>query len=251
MGKYLSAELYKVTHRRSYALCALVILLGGEALLLFLLKTAGFSNATTYADALSVLSMSLLLGVYLVAVVSDMVFSDQFKQNTLKNEVAYGLPRSRIYLGKLAAAVVTALALCALVLIFYLGVGALVFPLGDLGAVGGQMLVLGKSLAVALPVWLGAMGYAMMLLFVMRGATTATVVFVLTLSLGDILDLTRFIFPKLDSFFKLVQRCLITAPLDNITRGAFEIPYAWAVGMAWLAASTVIGLVVFRKREIN
>lgn len=251
MGKYLSAELYKVTHRRTYALGMLALILGGEALLLFLLKTAGFSNATTYDDVLGVLPLSLTVGVYLVLAVCDLVFSDQYKQNTLKNEVAYGTPRSRIYFGKLFAAVITAVAFCAVLMAFYLAVGALAFPNVDAARSVEQLVRLGKSLAVALPVWLGALSFVIMLLFVMKGSATVAVVYVFTLSLGEILDLLRLFLPKLDTVCAFVQRCLINAPMDTVMNGSFDVPYAWAVGMAWFVASAAIGAICFQKREIS
>lgn len=251
MGKYLSAEFYKVFRRRTYTLCMLALILGGEALLLFLLKTASFSNAATYDDVLGVLPLSLTVGVYLVLAVCDLVFSDQYKQNTLKNEVAYGTPRSRIYFGKLFAAVITAVVFCAVIIGFYLAVGALAFSNVDAARTVEQLVRLGKALAVALPVWLGALSFVIMLLFVMKGSATVAVVYVFTLSLGEILDLMRLFLPKLGDVCTFVQRCLINTPMDTVMNGSFDIPYAWAVGMAWFAASAVIGAICFQKREIS
>lgn len=251
MGKYLSAEFYKVFRRRTYTLCMLALILGGEALLLFLLKTAGFSNATTYDDVLGVLPLSLTVGVYLVLAVCDLVFPTSISRNTLKNEVAYGMPRSRIYFGKLFAAVITAVVFCAVIMAFYLAVGALVFPNVDAARTVEQLVRLGKALAVALPVWLGALSFVIMLLFVMKGSATVAVVYVFTLSLGEILDLMRLFLPKLGDVCAFVQRCLINTPMDTVMNGSFDIPYAWAVGTAWFVASAVIGAICFQKREIS
>lgn len=251
MGKYVGAELYKVTHRRTYILGMLAFVLGGEALLLFLLKTAGFSNATSYDDVIGVLPLSLNVGVYLVLMVCDMVFSDQYKQNTLKNEMSYGLPRGRVYFGKLLAEVVTAVALCAIFMAFYLGGAALLFPMTDAADTAVEIVRIGKALAVALPVWLGALGYGHMLLFVMKGSAAAAAVYVLTLALGGIMDLLRLFLPKLEDFLALVQHCLINTPMDTVMNGSFDVPYAWAVGMAWFVASAVIGAICFQKREIS
>ncbi len=251
MGNYLNAEFYKAIHRKTYTLCLLAFVLGGEALLLFLLKTAGFSNATTYDDVLSVLPLSLTVGAYLVPGICDIVFSDQYKQNTLKNEMAYGIPRTRVYFGKLLASVVTAVIFCAVIVGFFLGVGALAFPMGDAGLVTAQLVKVGKSLAVALPVWLGALSFVIMLLFVMKGSVSAVVLYIFTLSLGDILDLMQIFLPKIGHICAFVQRCLINTPMDTVMNGSFDIPYAWAVGMAWFIVSAVIGAICFQKREIS
>lgn len=251
MDKYLGAELYKVFHRRTYTLGLLAFLLGGEALLLFLLKTAGFSNATTFNDVLGVLPMTLSMGLYLVPAVVDIVFSDQYKQNTLKNEVSFGLPRGRIYLGKLAAACLTAVALCALVLAFYVGLGMLMFPVQDAALTANQYAALGRSLAAALPVWLGGLGFIHMLLFVSKGSVSATVIYIFILSAGNILDLAGLFLPRLVKLFATIQDWLIAAPMNGILRGAPDMSNAWLVGMLWLGVSTLIGLLTFQKREIS
>lgn len=251
MGKYLGAELYKVTHRRGYTLGMLGLILGGEALLLFLLKTARFSNATSYDDVIGVLPLTLTVGIYLIPAICDIVFSDQYKLNTLKNEMAYGTPRGRVYFGKLLAAVITAVVFCALFTAFYLGAAALLFPMTDATAAAGELAKIGKSLVVALPVWLGALGFIHMLLFVMKGSVSAVVLYLFTLSLGDILDLMRLFLPKLGDVCAFVQRCLINTPMDTVMNGSFDIPYAWLVGTAWFAVSAVIGAICFQKREIS
>lgn len=251
MVKYLNAEFYKAIHRRTYTFCMLAFVLGGEALLLFLLKTASFSNAATYDDVLSVLPLALSIGVYLVPGICDIIFSDQYKQNTLKNEMAYGLPRTRVYFGKLLAAAVTAVIFCAVIVAFFLGLGALTFPAGDAAVTAAQFAKLGKSLAVALPVWLGALSFVIMLLFVMKGSVSAVVLYIFTLSLGEVLDLMQVFLPKIGDFCALVQRCLINTPMDTVMNGSFDIPYAWAVGMAWFAISAILGAICFQKREIN
>ena len=251
MGKYLSAELYKMTHRRSYTFGMLGLVLGGEALMLFLLKTARFSNATTYDDVIGVLPLTLTVGIYLVPAICDIIFSDQYKLNTLKNEMAYGTPRLRVYFGKLLASVITAVAFCAIFALFYMGAAALLFPVKDAASTAAAVEKIGKSLAVALPVWLGALSFVHMLLFVMKGSVSAVVLYLLTLSLGDILELMSLFLPKLQEFCGLVQRCLIGAPMDTVMNGSFNIPYAWTVGTVWFVVCAIVGDICFQKREIS
>lgn len=251
MANYIGAELYKVFHRRTYTLGLLAFLLGGEALLLFLLKTAGFSNATTFNDVLGVLPMTFSMGLYLASTMVDIVFSDQYKQNTLKNEVSYGLPRGRIYLGKLVAACFTAVAFCALVLAFYVGLGALMFSAQDAALTADQFALLGRSLAAALPVWLGGLAFVHMLLFLTKGSVSATVIYLVVLLAENILDLAGLFLPRLVEIFTKIQHWLIASPIDSILRGAPNVPSAWLVGMLWLGVSTLIGLFCFQKREIS
>ncbi len=254
MTEYLRAEGYKLTHRFSYTFGFLGIVLGGEALMLLLLKYASGGADNTFSDVVSVLPMMFSFGLYLAVAVCDMVFSDQYKQGTLKNEASYGLPRSRIYLGKLLAAALAAVAFCALILAFYVLLSRAMFPTGvgdDITSPVSAAVYLGRTLSMAFPAWLGALGFFHMLLFVTRGSTSATVIFVAVLFADQILDIMRLFLPKLEKLVSLIQGCSLNVPFDLISQGNMDLFRAWGVGMGWLAVSTVIGLVVFRKREIS
>lgn len=249
MGKYLDAELYKVC-RRLYPRGFLAVMLGGITFFLFLIKANAGPGASfnTFAGALALL---LSVGLYLIIVVCDMVFSEQYKHNTLKNEVSYGLPRERIYLGKLIAAIVTAVALCAIILAFFLGLARLLFPVEE--GIGETMLTLGQALVMAFPLWLGGLGFFLMLSFVMKGSTAAAILYAVILSMGGgFLDLFILFLPKLELVFTVIQNCLLITPFNQISSRPMGelIPYAWVLGMAWFVLSTVIGLACFQKREI-
>lgn len=59
--------------------------------------------------------------------------------------------------------------------------------------------------------------------------------------------------PKLEPVVRVVKTCLLTTPFDRLITGNTNglIAYAWILGLAWLAGSTVVGLIAFRKREIS
>lgn len=254
MRNYLHAEFYKVTHRTAYTGGFFGVMFALEAAMLLLLKFASGSADNTFGDVVFVLTMTLSLGTWMTLLMCDMVFSDQYKNNTLKNEVSYGLPRARIYLGKLLTAIGLAVAACALIFIFYLALGRLLFPVDgadDMRSLSEIFAMLGRDLATAFPVWLGALGYFQMLLFVMKGSTSATVAFVLTLSLDQALQIAGLFLPKLAAGFNAVRACLLSAPMGTITSGVPNIFMGWIVGMAWLLLSTAVGVAVFQKREIN
>ncbi|MCI5705430.1 MAG: ABC transporter permease [Pseudoflavonifractor sp.] len=252
MLKYMNAEFYKVTHR-VYPAGFLGVIVGGIALIMVLLRQNAGPGAS-FDFMAGALCMVLSVGLYLVVITCDMVFSDQYKYNTLKNEVAYGLPRARIYLGKLIAAAIVSVVLCAVILAFYLLLARLLFPLG--AATGETMTALGQALLVAFPLWLGGMGLFHMLLFLMKGSTAASIVYVLVVAVlgGGTLELFSKFVPRLRPVIEAIQTCLLTTPFDRLLSGGPSnglIAYAWIVGMAWLLGSTALGLIVFRKREIS
>lgn len=251
MLDYLNAEFYKVTHRRGYLLGMLGFLFGGGALLLFLLRFATGEAQNTVEVAVGILMMALSVGIYLALMVCDLVFSDQYKLNTLKNEMSYGIPRGRVYLGKLAAAIVTAVVICLLMVAFYLVLALLFFPME--GKLTDLLSALGKALAGVLPIWLGALGLGLMLLFATKGSTIATVIFVLLMGpLDSVLQLLEMFVPKLFEVIEAIRPWLLGNGLNGlIMEGTLKLSYTWPLGMAWLLATTAIGFIAFQKREIN
>ena len=63
----------------------------------------------TFQNTAQMVALILSVGLYATLLTGDIVFSDQYKNNTLKNEVSYGVPRVRIYLGKLIVAILVAI----------------------------------------------------------------------------------------------------------------------------------------------
>jgi len=250
MVKYLNAELYKVRHR-TYQWAFLAVMLG---LITFGMLVVKFNAGPGASAEIMIGGLAFLLstGLYLVIVVSDMVFSEQYKHNTLKNEVSYGLPRTRIYLGKLIAAIVVAVVLCSAIIAFFIGLSCLLFPVGE--GMGESMADLGQALAVAFPLWLGGLGFFLMLSFLLKGSTASAILYAVIMSMGGgILDLFSIFLPKLEPALKAIQTCLLMTPFNQLsTRPMAElIPYAWILGLSWFAVSTVMGLICFKKREIN
>lgn len=251
MLKYLNAELFKVSKRKYPYIFLLVMLALIGVMFIGTCSNTGNAVQLGFSDMVSVLVMCLSVAVYMVIVPCDIAFSEQYKYNTLKNEVAYGLPRTRIYLGKLLTALATAVVLCAVMILFFLGLTLLLFP--KTGIAEG-LSMLGGALAVGLPTWIGSVGLFIMLSFVFRGATAATVIYVCVVGvLPGVLNMVGMMLPKLERVTSALYACLLTAPFDTVYSSAAgpNIPYGWIVGMAWFVVATVVGLVVFRKREIN
>lgn len=257
MLDYLRAECYKMLHR-SYLWMALLIT-GGLELVLVLLwawlngETVNMTASAGFTMVLYLLSM----GYCATAITSDIVFSDQYKHNTLKNEVAYGIPRARIYLGKLFAGCLLSIGACILLLGWYALLCALLLP-GD-GAALEALKVLGFTLLCAFPVWVGAQALYFLCFFSIRGNTAATIISVcIIFLLGQMLTLLSLMLnlpaPGLADALLAVKSILLTSPLENITDAIWDwsrVTWAWAVGAGWCVGTTALGLWCFHRREIS
>lgn len=262
MVNYLSAECYKAFHRK-YFYIFLAVILSLAAAFMVLLRVEGLRETQTaegmimiqqvsVSELLGILSMSLSMGLYFLLIAADIVFSDQYKYNTLKNEVSYGLPRGRIYLGKLLSSALVAVALCAVLVGGYLGLSLLLFPAGE-GLEPG-LRTFGLWLAASLPLWMGGLGLGLFLQFTMK-STAATITYVLIIGFfgSGFLDLMAVFLPSLEPVAKAARAISLNTPFSLMREQSPEevMGYAWALGMAWLGVSTLAGLACFRKKEIS
>ncbi len=250
MIEYLSAEFYKVRHR-AYPWAFLAVVLGGIAFGFLTIKLNAGPGAAA-GTMVTGLMFLLSIGLYLVILVCDMVFSEQYKHNTLKNEVSYGLPRARIYLGKLVASILTAVVLCAVILAFFMALSCLLFPVGE--DMAESMATLGQALLMAFPLWLGGLGFFLMLSFLMKGSTAAAILYAVLMSMGGgFLELIGQFLPKLEPTLTAIQNALLITPFNQLPYRPMEelLPYAWVLGMVWFVLSAAVGLTAFQKREIS
>ena len=131
MLNYLRAELYKLCHRKSFWI-TLGVFVALEALLVWGFTFVNANGGRAFFDdcVMDIIPRILPLGGYLTLLAGDMVFAGQYRNATLKNEVSFGIPRWRIYLGKFIAQLITALILCLAMVGFYVAACRLCLPDG-------------------------------------------------------------------------------------------------------------------------
>ena len=251
MRNYLTAECYKVFRRR-YLYVTLLVVLALEGLLLW---GCWFTlvNGNTGMDFYSVLvtaAAMLTVGAYAPLLTCDMVFSEQYKQNTLKNEVAYGLTRIRIYLGKLAVSTLVSLLAAAVMLGLYSAGCWLLFPHN--GQDGTALLLMGYCLAGAFPLWLVAQGVTMVCYFLVRNSTLAA--FTAVGLLGVVPGILQVMGLLVHPVFETVRQLMPTVMLGTLPDMAFQWNYigrCWLVGLGLFLLSIAVGLAAFEKKEIH
>ena len=262
MLNYLRAELYKLRHRKSFWI-TLGVMLALEALLVWGFTFINAHGGHTCFDdcIMDIIPRMLSFGGYLTLLSGDMVFAGQYRNATLKNEVSFGLPRWRIYLGKLIAQLLAALLMCFVMIGFYVAACRWTLPEGEIESVQ-VMLYLGKALLAALPVWMGVQAMVCACFFLIKGGTASAIAAVaLYAALPTIMWLVGVMYVQYPFGWSLlqIQEWMPTVMLDatpgHLVTGMTDYS-AWLgkmclTGGAWLAGSTALGLWVFGRREIN
>lgn len=252
MVNYLRGEGYKLLHRK-YTWIALSVFLGCVFLLVCLWwATNSHGGSVPLSGALYTLVMALSIGLYAPIITTDIVVSEQYKIGTLKNEVSFGIPRARIYLGKLAAGVGTSAVACVLGVGLYLALCAATLPEGVdpdgmfMGRLEEMWRLVGRGLLSAIPLWLGAQGVSHMCAYLFKGGVTGPFA-----AIGIIMGvpgLLKLLGMLLNPVFLTIREFTLVAPMDNWT---FPVWQCWVIGLGWFASSTLVGLILFRRRELN
>lgn len=262
MLNYLRAEVYKLLRRKSFWI-TLVVVLALEGLMLF---SYAFTNAHGNSIAFhwgvnTVLMIMGSLGCYFTLLTGDMVFAGQYKSATLKNEVSFGLPRYRIYLGKLLAQLFASLLLCGIMVAFYV-IGCKLFLLPSSEEENLVALVcLGQTLLASLPIWVGIQATVCACFFLIRSEIAASFValglFAVSAPVLEIASLFAANYPVGKVLYTIYSH-LPTVMLDTNLLPHLAHPEYWPylgklciVGGTWFVVSTAIGLWFFERKEIN
>ena len=234
MKHYLTAEWGRAVARPYFRIFLLVLLALAAGLPLLWRFAFGDMFRGSFGDGLSLLIPFFTAGLYLAVVVADEVFSDQYKNDTLKNEVSFGLPRRRIYLGKLVTAAGIGLLLAFLTLLVYAVLCRVLLP----GAVGDwvQIQTFLFRLLGALPLWMGALSLTVAAMF----------------NLAHTIPMLVVVRPARGA--EMLYHLLLTAPMD-----VMEVPlwspawlgWTWGVGLLWTLGAAAAGLALFARRDIR
>ena len=254
MLNYLSAELWRMSRRRIAWL--------GWALFLILTALAGLLwGMANMAEAMEAFADLLLLGVYLVYPLAAWADGEASRGGQLRNEAAFGLPRTRIYLGKLWAALIAGLALFLLTAAVFFGA---TIPLVGGAPVGEEALLFARAYLIretliALPRYVGALSLAYLLCTAFRMPGLGAVLFYLYITFGELtlaaieINGLGLVGALLDTFARAVRPYLLTGAFisygDTFARPGVAV--SWATGLLWLVFTSAAGLFLFRRREIR
>ena len=259
MLNYIRAETYKVL-RRPYTYIALAVMLVLEGIF-----AAGFafhnshSFATPFGGAIVSIVELGAIGFSMCLLTGDMVFAAQYKNSTLKNEVSFGLSRTRIYLGKLIVQTLLSLAYLAIMMAFFIGLCAICLPIeGPAGffSAGDALIIVGYFLAAGIPLWIGGQAAMCMCLFLTNGEMTSSFLYVgIVFILDTFLSVTGLLVQGWLGNLLVKTSEYFPRPMLDTAKAVVGDPVylgqAWLVGAFWVTVCTAIGLYGFHRKEIK
>lgn len=258
MLNYISAEMYKLCHKKS--------LLVGMLLLLFLESwlfiPSFWVEASPWEEAMLAFLIAVLpFGLFLAPAFAALIFDDQYGRGTLKNEVVFGIPRSRIYLGKLAAGMLVGTLCAAMAVGFYLAGCLLVGMMPSEPVLIETVVVeplLWKLLLIDLVsawlTWLAALSFAILIQFLFRSSAGALTITYLVSFIGVPLGMVG-TGDEAALWLKAAVNLFYSAPYQifyfGMERPGGALGYAALIFLIWVGGATAVGLVAFHRREIK
>lgn len=255
MLNYIRAELWKVFRRKYFYVVTGLLLVGVVYSCFGVWVPAGETLTENLVELL--LPTLSVVGLIMVLAVEDMVFHDQHKLGTLKNEVGYGVPRIRIYLGKEFAAAVVGIVCAGLVLGTYLLLASVLPGAARGEELGWELSTAGFQILCALPLWLGALGLAHLLYMLIPSGIGAAIAYLAALGCvwwaTIIIMLNTHRASTLFAVAEAIRLLTLMGPFELLlamTGVGRYLLFCWAVGMGWFWGCTAVGILIFRRRNI-
>lgn len=250
MLNYIKAELWKAARRRGTMVFYAVLLLLAVT---FCTQISG----GTFEALASGVCIVLVLGMLMAPILAHQV--DGGAPDTLKNEISFGLSRSQIYLGKLAAVIVTGLLVAGAILVVCVGGGWL---LTDHSSEDARVCleILLFALLGAVPLWCGMAALCHMAALLIPGTAVWTAGYYILFFFGQpILVLVAYAFFQGNTnsvIMNLIEAILMpyTLLMSEYLSGWLTWEYqlwCWGIGLGWLVFSTVLGLLILGRKDIH
>ena len=263
MGNQIRAEWYRIRQRWSFP--AFVILMAALPALVALTALAERMDAASFCLGIS---QVLWVGMFLAVSCADMAFSGQHRYGTLKNEAVFGISRARMYLARLAAAVLLGLFLTAVGFASAF-LSALVL-LGDPAWTAASFAALLPRVLGAVPLWISAAALTLCPEFLLRSEGTAVIFSFLYLTFGW-LSLGLFYLAEepshsfLDAVLAFLFSCHPLTPffpdvlsVDGVSisvsglDGSWgAVGRSWLIGLGWTALTAAVCVPALGRRELR
>lgn len=248
MRNYIKAELYRNLNRVYFwcftGLIALVAISGNLG---FAYMNKKFNSQISFGDLFEIGTMMLVVPMFISIAFVEMIASEEQKNLTLKNAIATGLSRTKMYLGKVVAAVTLAFLSATIILMAFFGSGA--FLLGNVTTASSTVIMAFlMRMGAALPLWIAGIALAMVLSFMIPNNTMFAITYVGILTM---LDTVLFILGKLvHEVFDVLYRWTLMTQMDiiiDVNVPATSLIEPMLVGGVQTILLIVIGIIVVKK----
>lgn len=282
MGNLIRAELYKASRHRVTLILLLAVCVAAPLTVVIGVNWgvrfgAALDLGKEVQTAAETFCTGMTAGVYLAFPLASVVFSDQYKYGTLKNEAVFGICRTESYFSRLGAGLLLGLGYAGVCILSFVLPAFLLLP--GRSELPGVMLQFAPQLLMAVPMWLASGAIALGLFFLFRSSGMASICYMLYFTVGFVviavlgvawsgeLEAGRGGIPvQILAFLCEVHplNMLWETVVDiNVTGISFQVQMAegagiwfrvlrsWLVGLGWVAVSTLAAVLSLHRKELR
>lgn len=274
MLNYLSGELYKMCrHKSLYFGVGLLLIL--ECMVFSPLAWVQEDMAFHQEILLAFFNVALFIGLFIAPIFAVLAFDNQHGNATMKNEIVYGIPRSRIYFGKMIAGWIVGTMAALLVTAVYL-IRALSIST-HFGNIDSVLMGTFASFIGHWMTWLSIYSFTFFLLMLLRGPIAAVAIAYVATMVGFPISMMGFSEGWIAPWLRTACQLFYTAPLNFVLEGSVVLgvtvdgeplnglpvlelagrlvgshfPYMLGVCLLWTVGLSLFGLAIFSRREIK
>lgn len=243
MLNLIRADLYKSFHR-AYLF---VMMAAMSAVAIFVDGVLAYGHSPLQG-AIGLVPMLLMYPLFLIAMFADITTAEENKEHTLKNTIAYGVSRSRLFLAKNVSTVLTACSVAFVTIAAYL-IGAFLLLRPTQQELVPILVDTMQRVGTAFLIYIAAAVLATLLAAVIRRNTLFTFAYFGILLapslLLKLLSLTNPVFGKINRLTLFMQSQIIqSAPQGELVQSVW-------LSLGYIVVFLAVGLFLFRRQEIN
>jgi len=257
MLNYIKSELYRIrTSKGTYVmfiLFSVLVVLYNVMVYGFKIADSTFPYGTT-KFSLGTLSGSIQMLLIICLVIASVVFAGEFKNNTIKNVISFGISKTQMYVGKYIVTLLFAFLLMPVVAFMYALSAYLL-----LDNSGSQYLIVFiKAIVINIPIYISCITLGMALFFAVQNEVTGYWIW------GTIIVIVPMVLALIGLKVDLLADIAKWLPWNLVAAGSMTdngYVYEWATfsgavksiisGVGFSIVFFVIGITTFRKTEIK
>lgn len=256
MLNYIKAELYRTFNRKYFYFFIGILAVLAMSLLIFL-KIVDAKNNISLIDAMgmSVTNYMMMLPVGLLVMLIDMIYTEEYKNGTLKNTVAFGMSKSKLIFGKFITIIILAFITEIFVTFVFWASSALIFGIGHFNRIKPSMyfgMILTRFSTVVL-LWIAIIAVGLFFNTIINNPSMFVYAYIgFFIGLPLIIDILSHIVSKDISKINifLITGCInLIGTYNGVNKG--NLIWVLAVGLVYIVVCLSLSAVWFSKKDVK
>ncbi len=244
---YIKSEFYRTIRCRGFVIASGVIFaLCAAVIILCAVMNQNYTVKVTGSAILGLVIMISGSFLYFAAMIGYLIDNGEKKEHTVKHTVAYGIAREKLYLLRFANQAVWGTAVYFLTAGLLWLLSALLLPGTDAESVN----LFWKTIVTLYPLCIGTLALLHAISMNMENTNLSIVPLALILSvLPWALQIIGMRFEIMTEVARWLPSSL--ANYSRILEETGMVEKCWGVGIFWIAASSAVGILLYKKQEIR